>query len=93
MRERDVEAYLRDQVKAIGGIAYKFVSPGNAGVPDRLVLLPGGRVVFIELKALGQKPTALQTVQHARIRSLGFAVHVIDSKAAVDAWIREVKSE
>ncbi|MGC5220863.1 VRR-NUC domain-containing protein, partial [Escherichia coli] len=46
IREKDIENYLRDQVKKIGGIAYKFESPGNAGVPDRLVLLPGGQVHF-----------------------------------------------
>jgi len=56
MRERDIEAYLRDQIKRLGGIAYKFVSPGNAGVPDRLVLLPGAGVVFVELKAPGKNP-------------------------------------
>ncbi len=91
MRERDIEAYLRDQVKAIGGIAYKFVSPGNAGVPDRLVLLPGGRVVFVELKAPGRQPTPLQLRQQRRIRDLGFTVLVIDSKEEVDEFIKGVR--
>ena len=91
MRERDIEAYLRDQVKAIGGIAYKFVSPGNAGVPDRLVLLPGERVVFVELKAPGRQPTPLQLRQQRRIRDLGFTVLVIDSKEGVDEFIKGVR--
>jgi hypothetical protein len=91
MRERDIEAYLRDQVKAIGGIAYKFVSPGNAGVPDRLVLLPGERVVFVELKASGRQPTPLQLRQQRRIRDLGFTVLVIDSKEEVDEFIKGVR--
>lgn len=88
MRENIIEGYLRDRVKVIGGKAYKFVSPGNAGVPDRLVLLPRGRVVFVELKAPGKKPTALQIVQHRRIEKLGFKVFVVDSKQSVDEFIK-----
>ena len=91
MRERGIETYLRDQVKTAGGIAYKFVSPGNAGVPDRIVLLPGGRVVFVELKAPGKQPTPLQLRQQKRIRNLGFQVLVIDSKAGVDEFIKGVR--
>ncbi len=89
VRERDIEAYLRDQVRAAGGRAYKFESPGNAGVPDRLVLLPGGRVTFVELKAPGKKPTPLQLAQAEKIRRLGFTVDVIDSKQGVDAFIQQ----
>ena len=89
MREQVVETYLREQVRAAGGRAYKFVSPGNAGVPDRLVLWPNGRVVFAEMKAPGKKPTKLQIAQHTKIKALGFEVHVIDSKAGVDALIEQ----
>ena len=84
MRERAIEQYLRDQVRAAGGRAYKFVSPGNNGVPDRLVILPPGRVVFVELKAPGRKPTPLQLAQHQRLRALGCDVRVIDSMQQVD---------
>lgn len=91
MRERDIETYLRDQVKTAGGIAYKFTSPGNAGVPDRLVLLPGGRVVFVELKAPGKQPTPLQRRQQKRIRDLGFPVLVLDSKEGIDEFIKGVR--
>ena len=90
MREKAIEEYLRNRVKASGGIAYKFTSPGNAGVPDRLVLLPDGRVVFVELKASGKKPTALQELQQKRIAGLGFKVLVIDSKEQVDEFIKEM---
>ena len=84
MAEKDIELYLRDEVKKVGGRAYKFVSPGNAGVPDRLVLLPGGTAIFVELKARGNKSTALQLAQQKRIEKLGFPVYVIDSEHGVD---------
>lgn len=88
MTEKNIEKYLRDEVKKAGGRAYKFVSPGNAGVPDRLVLFPGGRVFFVELKNKGKKSTPLQTGQQNRIRKLGFPVFVIDSKPGVEELIR-----
>lgn len=91
MREKVIEQYLRDQVKALGGKAYKFVSPGNAGVPDRLVLLPGGVAAFVELKAPGKKPTDLQEAQQKRISNLGFRVFTLDSKQGVDDFIKFCK--
>jgi hypothetical protein len=90
MRERDIENHLRNQIKKLGGIAYKFESPGNAGVPDRLVLLPGGRLHFVELKAPGKKPTPLQLSQHRKIQKVGFEVHILDSKEAVNGFIAGV---
>ena len=87
MRESAIEAYLRDRVKELGGKAYKFVSPGNTGVPDRLVCLPGGRVVFVELKAPGKKPTAMQLAQQRRLAELGFLVLTLDSKKKINAEI------
>jgi len=89
MRERDIETYLREQVRAVGGRAYKFVSPGTAGVPDRLVLFPGGRAFFVELKAPGKKPTPLQQAQHSKLLVLGFRVMVIDSKSGVNDFVRQ----
>jgi len=89
MREKSVETYLREQVKAHGGKAYKFVSPGNAGVPDRLVLFPGGRAAFVELKAPGKKPTLLQQAQIKKIGSMGFPAFVIDTKQGVDDFIKQ----
>lgn len=96
MRESAIEAYLRDKVKQRGGIAYKFISPGNSGVPDRLVLFPGEKSIFVELKAPGKEPTPIQLLQHKRIKALGFKVLVIDSKGKVDELIdayEEVKEE
>ncbi len=93
MIEKSIEAYLRDRVRDLGGRAYKFVSPGNAGVPDRLILLPGARILFVELKAQGRKSSPIQTVQQSRIASLGFDVRVIDSFAQVDALLWEVRGQ
>lgn len=84
MLERDIEKYLVTRVKALGGRSYKWVSPGNVGVPDRIVLLPDGRIIFVELKQPGKKPTAVQRVVMDQIRSLGFYVTWTDSKEGVD---------
>lgn len=93
MREKDIEKYLTDRVRKTGGRAYKFVSPGNAGVPDRIVLFPEGRITFIELKAPGKKPTPLQMAAGRKIEGLGFSVLVIDSKEGVDQFIQEISRE
>lgn len=88
--EKAVEAYLRQRVKAAGGIALKLVCPGWTGVPDRLIVLPGGRVYFAETKDLGKKPRPKQQLMHERLRALGFQVFVPDSKDAVDSMLEEI---
>lgn len=90
MQEAKIENYLKKQVESIGGKAYKFVSPGVAGVPDRIVLLPGGRIFFIELKAPDKKLKKLQEYRAKELRDLGFDVRVVDSKEKVDLFIEEV---
>jgi len=82
--EKDIERHLRTAVKKHGGMALKFVSPGTSGVPDRIVLLPGGRMFFAELKAPGRKPRPLQMKMHGELRQLGFNVLVIDGKEQID---------
>ena len=82
--ERDVERALIRAVRKAGGMCLKFVSPGYAGVPDRLCLLPGGRVFFAEVKRPGGKPRPLQLKRHSELRKLGFEVYVIDSKEECD---------
>lgn len=84
MLERELEAYLTKRVKELGGRSYKWVSPGNVGVPDRIVLLPKGRIIFVELKQPGKKPTAVQRVVMAQIRGLDFRATWTDSKEGVD---------
>lgn len=78
MREQRIERQLVQQVSKLGGLALKFVSPGMAGVPDRLLLFPGGKAVFVETKAPGKKPRPLQLHRHELLRALGFRVFVID---------------
>ena len=79
-RENLIEKHLVTEVKKAGGRAYKFVSPGRRSVPDRIVLLPGGRLVFVECKAPGEQPRADQLREHKRLRALGFTVVVLNSK-------------
>lgn len=86
MLEKDIERALVQRVKELGGIAEKFVSPTRRAVPDRIVTLPGGRIIFVELKAPGKKPTDLQARDHERRRSLGCDVRVIDSMEAARAF-------
>jgi len=83
MRERKIETMLVKQVKAAGGMTLKLISPGMAGVPDRIVLLPGGRILFVELKAPGEKPRPLQRKRHEQLAALGFQVLVIDNAEAI----------
>ena len=92
-RESTVEAKLRDKVKDRGGLALKFVSPGYTGVPDRLLLAPGGKLIFAEVKAPGKKPTALQEHRHNQLRALGFKVNVVDSYATINSTLEELFDE
>ena len=87
MLEKDIERIFCARVTELGGIAYKFVSPQRRNVPDRLVVLPGGVMRFVELKAPGKKPTAGQIREHDRIRALGFVVDVIDSADTAKDWL------
>ena len=79
MREKETEMRLVRAVKASGGICPKLVSPGFDGMPDRMVLLPGGHTGFVEVKAPGRKPRPLQARRHEQLMALGFRVYVLDS--------------
>jgi hypothetical protein len=84
MSEKEIENYLVRKVKNKKGVAYKFTSPGNSGVPDRICMLPNGKIFFVELKSPGKKPRALQVNQIRKITNLGQRVYVVDSKEMVD---------
>lgn len=89
-QEAVIEKYLVREVRKIGGIAEKFVSPNKRGVPDRLCTFPFGLVAFVELKAEGKLPTPLQVEDHKRRRAMGFEVKVLDSKEKVDEFISSI---
>ena len=86
MLEKTVEAALVKRVKELGGIAYKWTSPGRTGVPDRIVMIPGGKIIFVELKSPTGKLTVRQEREHDTIRALGFDVIVINSVEAARAF-------
>lgn len=79
MREKTIEKKLILAAKNMGGIALKFMNPGLDGMPDRIVLLPGGRMGFVEVKAPGKVPRPLQEARHRMLRMLGFKVYVLDT--------------
>ena len=84
MLEKTIERYLVQKAREKGGLAIKWVAPAMAGVPDRVVFFPGGRIVFVELKAPGQKQTPIQVRVTKMLIDLGADVRVIDSKEAVN---------
>lgn len=91
MRERDIEKWLRHQIESMGGLAFKFTSPGNDGVPDRLAVLPGGLIYFIELKTDRGRLSPLQVWQQDRLRQLGVNVAVIKGMDEAAEFIEEVR--
>jgi hypothetical protein len=91
MLEKWIESHLVKRAKEKGGLAIKWTAPGFAGVPDRIVFLPG-RILFVELKAPGQKATVLQNMVHGILRGLGADVRVVDSKEQVDEIFAETSA-
>lgn len=92
MKEKTIEQKFREAVRAVGGVAVKFTSPGLDGMPDRLVLLPGGRMAFVEVKAPGKKPRPLQLARHRMLRRLGFRVYVLDNEKQIGGIIDEIQA-
>lgn len=92
MREKIIEQHLIKAVKNSGGIAPKLVSPGFDGMPDRLVLLPGGKIGFVEVKAPGKEPRPLQVARHGLLRRLGFKVYVLDSPEQIGGILDEIRT-
>jgi len=90
MREKLTEQKLVRAVKNAGGIAVKLVSPGFDGMPDRLVLLPGAKIAFVEVKAMGCKPRPLQRKRHEMLKALGFSVFVLDDEQLIPLMISEI---
>ena len=90
MKEQNIELFLIRQVSLKGGLCLKMNSITMKGLPDRLVLLPHGKMFFAELKAPGRKPRPEQVRVHEKLRRRGFDVYVIDSRAAVKEILNEI---
>lgn len=89
-REKQLEKYLRLRIEERGGVCLKFVSPGQDGVPDRVVVMPGGRVYFVELKTQTGKLSRIQKYQLKRLCDLHQICSVIYGKEGVKAFLRDV---
>jgi len=92
MREKIIEQHLVKAVKNSGGIAPKLVSPGFDGMPDRLVLLPEGKIGFVEVKAPGKEPRPLQVARHGLLRRLGFKVYILDAPEQIGGILDEIRT-
>ena len=92
MREKVIEQKLVAEVKKAGGICPKWVAPGFDGVPDRIVMFPGGKLAFVEVKAPGEKPRPLQRARHELLRRLGFKVFVLDNVEKIGGMIDEIQT-
>ena len=92
MREKTIESKLVKAVKNMRGLAPKFVSPGFDGVPDRIVLLPHGKIAFVELKAEGETLRPLQVRRKRQLESLGFSVYCVDAVEQIGGILNEIQS-
>ena len=90
MNEKRLEQKLREAVKRAGGLALKWVSPGVTGVPDRIIILPGGKVKLVEVKSTGKKQSARQVVMAGMLEKLGLPVAVIDSQETLTEFLNEL---
>ncbi len=88
--EKDIEKKFTKAIRHVGGIALKLVSPSFNGIPDRLVLMPKGKIGFVEIKDRGKKPRALQISRHNMLRQLGFKVFVLDDVDDIEKIIKEI---
>jgi hypothetical protein len=91
MREKHIEQKLVEAVKAAGGLAPKFISPGSDGMPDRL-LLHGGRIAFVEVKAPGKTMRPLQIKRKRQLEALGFRVYCLDDAGQIGGILGEIQS-
>ncbi|MBP3590198.1 MAG: VRR-NUC domain-containing protein [Muribaculaceae bacterium] len=93
MAESEIERKLGKEIKKLGGLYYKFVSPNLPGVPDRIVIMPGGRVIFVELKTEIGRLSNIQKWVIEEMRQRGADVRVIKGWPAARAFLDELKKE
>ncbi len=89
--EKDIEKWLGDQVTNMGGLYYKFVSPGNRGVPDRIIVFPPGVTIFVELKTDKGRTSAIQDVQIKRLQRVGAPVRVVKGRADAERLVADIR--
>ena len=92
MRERDIEAWLRTRIEGMGGMFYKFTSPGEDGVPDRIAIFPDGRIVFVELKTKYGKLSRIQEYQIGRFLERHQQVCVVYGEEGASKFLRDMKN-
>lgn len=91
MLEKDIEEWLNKQIKSLGGKSYKFISPDNPGVPDRIYLFPGGKVYFVELKRVIGKLSGIQVWQREQFLQMGCDFRVIYGMEQAKEFIKQLK--
>ena len=91
MSEKLTERKLVQAVRSLGGLCPKWISPGLNGVPDRIILLPGGIIGFVEVKAQGKKPRPIQSLRLNQLLQLGFPVCVLDDPAEIPRLLDQLK--
>lgn len=92
MLEKEIEKALVRKTKECGGMAWKFVSPGKSGVPDRIILLPNGKMGFVELKAPGKEMRELQKKRKKQLEELGFKVFTVDGTERIEGVLNEIQT-
>lgn len=92
MLEKEVERALVKKTEERGGMAWKFVSPGKSGVPDRIILFPNGKMGFVELKAPGKKMRPLQKKRKKQLEDLGFQVFTVDRIERIEGVLNAIQT-
>lgn len=93
MLEKEIESWLSQQIENMGGLALKFVSPGNPGVPDRIYILPNGKVWFVELKQLSGRASRIQKKQRDRLLRLGCNYRLVRGLEEAKAYVEDLKND
>jgi len=93
MNEKLIEKKLRESVGKLGGLAIKFFAPTFTGLPDRIILLPPGKIWFVELKSSGKKRTPRQKFVHDLLIKLGFKVFTIDTQELLTSFLNTIRNE
>lgn len=89
--EKAIEHFFVAQMRLLGVPCIKQFNPYEAGWPDRLIALPDGRVIWVEFKSTGEKPTKLQEYRHSTLAALGHTVYVIATRADAESLIVYIK--